>query len=195
MLGIGSTELVLILFFGFLIFGPEKLPQMGSVVGKAIKQFRQASDDVNKKFKEEIYDPFQEVIDPYKSEIEESVAPLKEDLSSINKTFRETEQMFRDPLDLKGKSQQLKTPLQAAREADKVTSTEGVTTKKITLSDEAKQAAADMREQAAAMAADDALADPFAEPTPAPEPAAAEASKPSMAASLYGLDGAEGGDE
>ena len=87
MLGIGSTELVLILFFGFLIFGPEKLPEMGRTVGRAIRQFRTASDQASAKFKEEVYDPFQEAIDPYKSEIEKTVAPIKEDIDAINDSF------------------------------------------------------------------------------------------------------------
>ena len=108
MLGIGSTELVLILFFGFLIFGPEKLPEMGRTVGRAIRQFRAASDEVNTKFKEEVYDPFQEAIDPYKSEIEETVAPIKEDIEAINSSFNDTKDALKDPLDLKGKKQEMR---------------------------------------------------------------------------------------
>ena len=108
MLGIGSTELVLILFFGFLIFGPEKLPEMGRVVGRAIRQFRAASDQVNTKFKEEVYDPFQEAIDPYKEEIEKTVAPIRSDIDDINDSLKETERMFKDPLDMKGRKQELR---------------------------------------------------------------------------------------
>ena len=107
MLGIGSTELVLILFFGFLIFGPEKLPEMGRVVGRAIRQFRVASDQVNTKFKEEVYDPFQEAIDPYKDEIEKTVSPIREDIDSINDSLKETERMLKDPLDMKTRKQEL----------------------------------------------------------------------------------------
>ncbi len=108
MLGIGSTELVLILFFGFLIFGPEKLPEMGRTVGRAIRQFRAASDEVNTKFKEEVYDPFQEAIDPYKDEIDKTVAPIKEDIDAINSSFRDTKDALTDPLDLKGKKQEMR---------------------------------------------------------------------------------------
>ncbi len=108
MLGIGSTELVLILFFGFLIFGPEKLPEMGRTVGRAIRQFRAASDEVNTKFKEEVYDPFQEAIDPYKSEIEETVAPIKEDIDAINSSFKDTKDALTDPLDIKGKKAEMR---------------------------------------------------------------------------------------
>ena len=57
MFGIGGTELVIILVFGFLIFGPDKLPSMGRTIGRAMRQFRQAQDQMNKMVKTEIYDP------------------------------------------------------------------------------------------------------------------------------------------
>ena len=97
MFGISGTELVIILFFGFLIFGPEKLPQMGRTVGRAIRQFRNASEAANKKFKEEVADPFQEAIAPYKDQVEESTKPIQEDISAINDTLNETKNMFTDP--------------------------------------------------------------------------------------------------
>lgn len=62
MLGIGGTELVIILVFGFLIFGPDKLPSMGRTIGRALRQFRQAQDQMNKMVKTEIYDPLNEVV-------------------------------------------------------------------------------------------------------------------------------------
>ncbi len=101
MLGISGTELIIILFFGFLIFGPEKLPQMGRTVGRAIRQFREASEAANQKFKEEVYDPFKDAVEPYAEEIKQQSAPLKEDLDAINSTFKETQQMFTDPFKLK----------------------------------------------------------------------------------------------
>lgn len=97
MLGISGTELLIILFFGFLIFGPEKLPQMGRTVGRAIRQFRNAADAANKKFKEEVADPFQEAVAPYKDQVEETTKPLQEDISAINETFNETKSMITDP--------------------------------------------------------------------------------------------------
>ena len=57
MLGIGGTELVIILVFGFLLFGPDRLPAMGRTIGRALRQFRQAQDQMNKMVKTEIYDP------------------------------------------------------------------------------------------------------------------------------------------
>ena len=53
MFGIGGFELFLILLFGFLIFGPDKLPAMAKTLGKAIAKFRSAQDEMNKVIKEE----------------------------------------------------------------------------------------------------------------------------------------------
>lgn len=57
MFGIGGTELAIILLFAFLIVGPEKLPSIGRTVGRAIRQFRNASDEVNRVIRTEVYDP------------------------------------------------------------------------------------------------------------------------------------------
>ena len=57
MFGIGGFELFLILLFGFLIFGPDKLPAMAKTLGKAINKFRSAQEEMNKVIKTEVYDP------------------------------------------------------------------------------------------------------------------------------------------
>lgn len=46
MFGIGGFELFLILLFGFLVFGPEKLPDIAKTVGRAIAKFRDAQSEV-----------------------------------------------------------------------------------------------------------------------------------------------------
>ncbi len=47
MFGIGGFELFIILIFGFLIFGPDKLPDIAKTVGKGIARFREAQQEVN----------------------------------------------------------------------------------------------------------------------------------------------------
>ncbi len=45
MFGLGMPELILILIIALVIFGPSKLPEMGSSVGKAIREFRNATKE------------------------------------------------------------------------------------------------------------------------------------------------------
>ncbi len=51
MFGISGAEIVLILVFAFLIFGPDKLPDIAKTVGKAIAKFRDAQEDMNSTLK------------------------------------------------------------------------------------------------------------------------------------------------
>ncbi len=64
MFGIGGFEFVLILLFAFLIFGPDKLPEIARTVGKGIAKFRAAQEDMNEVLKEsKSFDPNAE--DPF----------------------------------------------------------------------------------------------------------------------------------
>lgn len=51
MFGIGGFELFLILLFGFLIFGPDRLPEIAKTVGKGIAKFRGAQEDMTEQLK------------------------------------------------------------------------------------------------------------------------------------------------
>jgi sec-independent protein translocase protein TatA len=42
MFGLGFQELIIILVIALVIFGPAKLPQIGSGLGKAIRDFKKA---------------------------------------------------------------------------------------------------------------------------------------------------------
>lgn len=57
MFGIGGFELFIILLFGFLIFGPDKLPEIARTVGAAIGKFRKAQEEMNQVIKGEVLDP------------------------------------------------------------------------------------------------------------------------------------------
>ena len=68
MFGIGGFELFLILLFGFLIFGPDKLPAMAKTLGAALAKFRSAQEEMNKVIKTEVYDPDSD--EPFKNPLD-----------------------------------------------------------------------------------------------------------------------------
>lgn len=52
MFGIGMPELIIILVIILIIFGAGKLPEIGGGMGKAIRNFKKATTDSDKKNKE-----------------------------------------------------------------------------------------------------------------------------------------------
>ena len=54
MFGIGMPELIIILVIILIIFGAGKLPEIGAGVGKAIKNFKRATNDSEKSETEKI---------------------------------------------------------------------------------------------------------------------------------------------
>lgn len=56
MFGIGGFELFIILLFGFLIFGPDKLPEMAKTLGAALRKFNQAREEMESVIKGEVLD-------------------------------------------------------------------------------------------------------------------------------------------
>lgn len=53
MFGIGMPELIIILIIILIIFGAGKLPEIGAGMGKAIRNFKGAADDDEKKGRQE----------------------------------------------------------------------------------------------------------------------------------------------
>lgn len=46
MFGLGVPELVMILIIGLVVFGPGKLPDIGNALGKSVREFRTASNEL-----------------------------------------------------------------------------------------------------------------------------------------------------
>jgi len=47
MFGLHMPELIIVLVVALLIFGPKKLPEMGSAIGKSIKEFRKGVNEIS----------------------------------------------------------------------------------------------------------------------------------------------------
>jgi Tat protein translocase TatB subunit len=46
MLNIGPQELIIVLIIALVVVGPQRLPELGRTIGKAMREFRKIQDDV-----------------------------------------------------------------------------------------------------------------------------------------------------
>lgn len=70
MFGLGIPELIIIFVIALIVFGPKKLPDLGKSIGRAMAEFKKASDE------------FQESVRTEMKEVEQS-ANVKEELKKI----------------------------------------------------------------------------------------------------------------
>ena len=54
MFGLGFPEILLILVIALIVFGPKKLPELGKSVGRAMAEFKKASDDFQESVRTEM---------------------------------------------------------------------------------------------------------------------------------------------
>src|SRR5882757_1988866 len=53
-LNIGSSEMIIIIFVGLILFGGEKLPEIARGLGKGIRDFKDASEGVKREINNQI---------------------------------------------------------------------------------------------------------------------------------------------
>ena len=99
--GIGEGELAIIVVFGFLLFGPDKLPQMGRTIGRAIRQFRETQEKMTAVVQSEIIDPVSEAasapVKPKKTAVDDD-SDADEDAAETAVPAKKETFAERDPL-------------------------------------------------------------------------------------------------
>ena len=150
MFGIGEGELAIIVVFGFLLFGPDKLPQMGRTIGRAIRQFRETQEKMTAVVQSEIIDPVSEA----------ASAPVKPKKVAVDDDSDADEDAAETAAPAKKETFAERRARLAAEKAASEGAAEG-------------EGAAEAAEGAEPAAAADAAVEPepAAEPEPEPEPA------------------------
>lgn len=52
MFSLGVPEILIILLIALIIFGPSRLPELGQSLGKAIREFKKSSQEIQKEIEE-----------------------------------------------------------------------------------------------------------------------------------------------
>ena len=80
MFGLGAMEILIILVIAFMLFGPKELPEIGKQVGKAVKGFKETTEDLRQSVEPEINIITQElksVEQDFESSIKEAEEQIK----------------------------------------------------------------------------------------------------------------------
>lgn len=149
MFGIGEGELAIIVVFGFLLFGPDKLPQMGRTIGRAIRQFRETQEKMTAVVQSEIIDPVSEA----------ASAPVKPKKTAVDDDSDADEDAAETAVPAKKETFAERRARLAAEKAASEGAAEGENVSEVPATEGAEPAAAA------------AEPEPVAEPEPEPEPA------------------------
>jgi sec-independent protein translocase protein TatA len=79
MFGLGIPELLVIFVIALIVFGPKKLPDLGRSIGRAMAEFKKASEE----FQESVREEMKEV---------EKAADVKEEMKKIEQQIGQLDQ-------------------------------------------------------------------------------------------------------
>jgi len=99
MFGIGGGELIFIIFIALMLFGSEKIPDVARTMGKAMAQFKNATDEIKSEIQKgvesqgidtsmkELTSTFTDEVEKVKSGLDTNILPevtkAKEDLEDL----------------------------------------------------------------------------------------------------------------
>lgn len=100
MFGMGMPEILLILAIALIVIGPKKLPELAKSLGRAINEFKKATNEL-------------------KASVE-----AEYDLKEVKKTFDDVKTTIKTPIDFGGKSDQTRKPSVAEGRVPETSETE-----------------------------------------------------------------------
>jgi len=98
MFGLGMGELLVIGIFALLFIGPKKLPDLAKGLGRGIREFQKAKNEITR----QVHEPVEEL----KNSAHEMVNEVKEEVqSSVEETIQEADNKLGPPVSIaRGKS-------------------------------------------------------------------------------------------
>ena len=90
MFGLGAMEILIILVIAFLLFGPKELPEIGKQVGKAVKGFKETTEDLRQSVEPEI-NMIQQEFKAVEQDLEASVKEAEEQIKGVTDSTAETQ--------------------------------------------------------------------------------------------------------
>ncbi|GJL66048.1 MAG: hypothetical protein NPIRA05_10190 [Nitrospirales bacterium] len=90
MFGLGAMEILIILVIAFLLFGPKELPEIGKQVGKAVKGFKETTEDLRQSVEPEI-NMIQQEFKAVEQDLEASVKEAEESIKGATDSATETQ--------------------------------------------------------------------------------------------------------
>src|SRR6266550_3613963 len=75
---LGFSEMLVIFIVALLVFGPKKLPELGKSLGKGIREFKKATDELKSSWDEQVKD-IQAPLNDVKKDFHEMGRDLKTD--------------------------------------------------------------------------------------------------------------------
>jgi len=97
---LGFQELFVIFLIALLVFGPRKLPELGKSLGKGLREFKRATEDLKSSWEDHMKDveePFKEATKDIHRDLEETARDINASLEATHNSTPESSQQSTQP--------------------------------------------------------------------------------------------------
>ena len=88
---LGVPELIVIFVIALLVFGPKKLPELGKSLGKGLREFKRATNDIKSNWEDQMNDA--------ESSVKEIKDTVTDATSSVKKDFNDLDTQLQAEMD------------------------------------------------------------------------------------------------
>jgi len=97
---ISGGEIFIILLFILLFFGADKIPEFTRMMGKGVREFKKATDDIKREFNDSssgVINEFRSIKDDMTNALTKEIAePVQKTMNETEKTFEEYQEHYND---------------------------------------------------------------------------------------------------